>query len=208
MIQRMDRIYANASLTIVAASGEEANTGLPGVSKFHRKQRQEVHADQITLVTVPDGYHDLANSSWATRGWTYQEGYFSPRRLIFTSEQVLFLCNEMYLSESMSCRNPWSLTIPGKVLDFISNYNMDFDDEMDSQPPWQQIEHYSRSYLSYPRDALIAFLGVFNHFESDVAKKSGYQISHIQGIPVVITSEDSLEVYLTFFRLGARKTMT
>jgi hypothetical protein len=35
------------------------------------------------------------SASWFERGWTYQEGVLSRRRLMFTENQVCFQCEEM-----------------------------------------------------------------------------------------------------------------
>jgi hypothetical protein len=41
----------------------------------------------------------IRNSEWATRGWTYQEGVLSNRRLVFTEQQVYWECRGMAVNE-------------------------------------------------------------------------------------------------------------
>ncbi|KAF2729940.1 HET-domain-containing protein, partial [Polyplosphaeria fusca] len=100
-ISQMDRIYNDSQITIVAAAGDGPQYGLPGVSARSRKQQQALEIDGITLAQV---FHRtpraLEAATWTTRGWTYQEGFLSRRRLIFTDHQVSFVCNTMYCAES------------------------------------------------------------------------------------------------------------
>lgn len=100
MIDQMDLVYSNARATIVAASGNSASDGLPGISV----PRHQAHADigETHLVEVSNVVADIMLSKWFTRGWTYQEWYFSRRRLIFTDSEVMFLCNEGKANETGS----------------------------------------------------------------------------------------------------------
>ncbi|KAK5629696.1 hypothetical protein RRF57_005411 [Xylaria bambusicola] len=43
----------------------------------------------------------MNNSEWATRAWTSQEALLSRRCLLFTPDQVYFLCRTTYWSESL-----------------------------------------------------------------------------------------------------------
>lgn len=60
---------------------------------------------------------------------------------------------------------------------------------------WDQIRQYCSREISYPSDALNAFLDILNHYNSETSKKWGYSRSHIICIPVV-QSSDSVDVYL------------
>ena len=100
MIDQMDLVYSNARATIVAASGNSASDGLPGISV----PRYQAHADigETHLVEVSNVVADIMLSKWFTRGWTYQEWYFSRRRLIFTDSEMMFLCNKGKANETGS----------------------------------------------------------------------------------------------------------
>lgn len=185
MIRQMDRIYANASVTIVAAVGNNADAGLPGVSKTHRPRQPEfrVPGTETVLLSIPDGELGLKNSTWAKRGWTYQEGYFSKRRLIFTDDQVLFMCNEVYLPESI--RYPMgtafsALRIPHHLCDLLPDYGESSYRGRPAGKISNEITEYCKRQLSYPSDALTAFLGVFNHHTSNFL---GF--TYFRGIPVL-----------------------
>ncbi|KAF1831034.1 HET-domain-containing protein [Decorospora gaudefroyi] len=58
--------------------------------------------DTLTLVsTMQDPRVTIKNSVWNTRGWTYQEGVLSKRRLVFTEEQVYWECCGMAVCETV-----------------------------------------------------------------------------------------------------------
>ncbi|KAL2130252.1 hypothetical protein VTI74DRAFT_6710 [Chaetomium olivicolor] len=56
----------------------------------------------ILLSTLPSPQHTIRHSVWATRGWTYQEGVLSTRRLVFTPHQLYWECNGMAIHESIA----------------------------------------------------------------------------------------------------------
>jgi hypothetical protein len=71
-IQTMDIIYERALLTIIAASGIDANAGLPGVHPSSRRSNQvieTVHAGVRMTVTYELDDH-LKYSKYTSRGWT------------------------------------------------------------------------------------------------------------------------------------------
>lgn len=49
---------------------------------------------------------DADNSTWNTRGWTLQERALSRRNLIFTEEQVLWVCDGAYFCEETAFEHP------------------------------------------------------------------------------------------------------
>lgn len=71
-INQMDLVYQNAFLTIAAASGRDANVGLPGVRSNTRAVTQEhaMIAPGLELI-VPHSLKALERTVWATRAWTY-----------------------------------------------------------------------------------------------------------------------------------------
>lgn len=92
-VANMDAVYKNAVLTIVAAAGSNADHGLPGVSQPRRCAQTKIRAGNHEYVSITiDPAHQLKTSVYETRGWTYQEYFFSRRRLVFTDSQVYFEC--------------------------------------------------------------------------------------------------------------------
>ncbi|KAJ4387295.1 hypothetical protein N0V93_007884 [Gnomoniopsis smithogilvyi] len=97
----MGEIYGAAVLTLVAAQGSDANTGLVGLdagSRELKQLRQEVWPDLILTASI-DSPGNPADSVWASRGWTCQEQVISKRLLIFTHSQVMWQCPTSYLCE-------------------------------------------------------------------------------------------------------------
>ncbi|KAH0425954.1 immunoglobulin I-set domain-containing protein [Colletotrichum camelliae] len=94
-ISKMDLIYNNAEATIVAAAGPDETYGLPGVNTTTRSKQDVVHVDGTAIFNM--GPHPAVyverESRWWKRGWTFQEGLLSRRRIIFTETQAFFECN-------------------------------------------------------------------------------------------------------------------
>lgn len=192
----MDQIYSSAYITIVAAAGQDVHAGLPGVSRFHRRQLQEAHIGDIHFVQLPrPGLATIMSSHWASRGWTFQECYLSGRRLIFTEDQTLFLCNKSFVAESV---RPQICTAGPLSLQF---------GHLIRRPKWsgntygqllEQVQEYSRRNISCDRDSLNAFLGVLHQWETRLAW-TNEPISHLWGLPIKGTTThgpDSVEIYV------------
>jgi len=102
-IRQMDMIYQGSEVTIVAAAGEDENTGLPGAGSMARKIQPYFSFGALTVIsTMPHPHQVIKGSRWMTRGWTLQESILARRRLVFTDEQVYFECNAMNCFESIS----------------------------------------------------------------------------------------------------------
>jgi hypothetical protein len=68
-IQSMDRVYKGAFATIVAASGNGANSGLPSVGLVSRKAQPAALVNGIQLIsTLPHISTALEGTTWMTRG--------------------------------------------------------------------------------------------------------------------------------------------
>src|SRR5256885_3809908 len=110
-IPRMNTIYSQALLTIVAAAGDDANAGLPGLRPGTRVEQVSLDAQGVTLLRAlhaePNDFdHYLSYTTWNSRGWTMQERALSRRALIFTSQQVHWECEASSWCEEAS----WEIT--------------------------------------------------------------------------------------------------
>jgi hypothetical protein len=111
-LKYMESIYRGAFLTVVAANGSHAGTGLPGfsgglfkynqdMSQFQQQARESStrrksyqRPEKFILSGLPPSFEgSVDRSTWNSRAWTYQERLLSQRLLIFTNEQVYFQCN-------------------------------------------------------------------------------------------------------------------
>ncbi|KAI0597392.1 heterokaryon incompatibility protein-domain-containing protein [Biscogniauxia sp. FL1348] len=108
-IAAMDQIYSRAYLTIVAAGGEHANSGLPGIhpGSRHVLQHSAMYSESLNLVSIlPDASTAADGCKWNTRGWTYQERVLSHRCLIFVNDTVYFQCNKAVWGEDYRAEYP------------------------------------------------------------------------------------------------------
>jgi hypothetical protein len=182
-IRNMDLIYRGAKLTIIAAAGEDPSFGLPGVSSTSRTPQPMLQVKGHLLISLPDPSAELSSSKWASRGWTYQEGLLSRRRLVFTRSQVFFQCMNMHCWETIS--TPLHILHTKDLKRF-----RDCISGCRAFPPRgigksltdvvQTIGEYSQKDLSFEHDTLNAVLGVLHAF-----KRAGVLANHISGIPIV-----------------------
>jgi hypothetical protein len=90
-VAKMDQIYADAVVTVVAVAGENPEYGLPGVSHTQRCKQPIAVMGKYHLLSLPQSpQQDILSSKWASRGWTFQEAKLSRRTIFFTDEQILF----------------------------------------------------------------------------------------------------------------------
>ena len=99
----MSTIYSGAWATIICLSGKSACCGLPRVGTLQGvvPQRSYNMCGKTLLSVMPTLDQQISWSTWGSRGWTYQEGLLSPRRLFFTNHQVYFECNSVQCCESL-----------------------------------------------------------------------------------------------------------
>jgi hypothetical protein len=90
LIPYIKDIFASATLTLVAASGNGAHFGLPGSPHTAREGEEplkldpqtEIGGDVLQLLAEQPSFNALLNGSvWHTRGWTFEEEVFSRRLL-------------------------------------------------------------------------------------------------------------------------------
>ncbi|ETS02379.1 HET-domain-containing protein, partial [Trichoderma reesei RUT C-30] len=99
-ISKMDIIYSHAAITFINAASEPQKHGLPGISTISRTQQlQETFKNVAFIQCFPDISTMVKASPWCTRGWTFQEGFFAPRRVIFTEYGTSYLCHRMHCLE-------------------------------------------------------------------------------------------------------------
>ncbi|KAF6824612.1 tol protein [Colletotrichum musicola] len=173
-IAKMAAIYSGADLTIVAAS---EHNGLPGVGETPRKLEGAVNISDCTVFRrATDWRREIVSSIWNTRGWTYQEGALSRRKLYFADTQVMLECKAGFRCE----------TGAGQV-------SRDVVEETPSLPPGETIKTigvrdftnhvtgYSTRSLTFESDTLHAIDGVLQTFR---AKHLG-GVHSLWGIPSI-----------------------
>ncbi|PQE03605.1 hypothetical protein CJF30_00006291 [Rutstroemia sp. NJR-2017a BBW] len=183
-ICQMDMIYASAQVTIIAAGSEDPNRGLHGVRGTLRIPQLVLPLGNHRIVSslVHQSVNVISRSKWATRGWTYQEGLLSTRRLVFSEDQVRFECNSMHCSEAIH--------LPLEEMHDKKTGKMDlyapigaFQWKDFAIQPWDfmnYVSQFSRRKLSFPTDALNAMRGIFNNLE-----KGRYPVFQLMGVPIM-----------------------
>ncbi|KAJ4354417.1 uncharacterized protein N0V89_006153 [Didymosphaeria variabile] len=219
LISKMDIKYRGADLTIAAAAGHDENFGLPGVGNTTRKKQAIVELNSCTILsTGPDPASETENSRWRSRGWTFQEGLLSRRRLIFTEHQSWFECCEGGWMEALGgpelLNNPDEArctsgkigrSLDGRLLSYHLTSTPLMADPNDRviASRLDQFAHivgkYSQRDLTFDTDSLNAFAGVSRHL-----RDSHPQLSHIFGIPYMVPSNaplalGSAEKYMFYF---------
>jgi Heterokaryon incompatibility protein (HET) len=163
-ISQMDKIFAGALLTIIAA-GSTAAHGLPGIAPGSREISQPYVrvGDKLAIMRCLTLHeqHRLQDSEWNQRGWTFQERYVSRRCLIFTEKQVYWKCqmgiwNEENVFEPPRPRH-WAM---GRSFACCDQYEEDEVFTKDSMA--NLVSQYSTRKFTFPRDALDGLAGILH----------------------------------------------
>ena len=163
----MDLLYKSATLTIVAAAGGDAWSGLPGVLHGYRSQLQFTESvDGITIVTALTDYMGaVRGATWSKRAWTLQERNLSPRLLVFTLKQVFWECNKAAWSEELQLE-----CFDHQIRLETDHSNANFKKPSRDLSPVQRyallLEQYTPRELTNQYDALNAVQGLLNDLES------------------------------------------
>jgi hypothetical protein len=151
-IRNMAYIYANAYLTIVAASGD-ANAGLRAVTQKQPKGSRTGAKSHDEL---------LLASRWNTRAWTLQELLYSRRALFVFEETITWECHCDLWQGSSSSKFKLLRSTRHACQNRISSGAYGFQ-----HGPWPDLDEYARlameyssRRLTYVEDTERAFLGV------------------------------------------------
>lgn len=202
---QMDAVYGRAHLTLIAAAGQDAESGLPGVCSPHMPFLR--HGNVCLVPCYPKTPKQSINASrWATRGWTYQEALLSRRRLVFTQDLIYFECNQM------SCwRAKW---LPSLGLDSDTGLEKELKARSGKGPAvWNasirnnddttaakgqlldSIRAYTKRNLSYASDSLNGFRGILNHYRT----LTGGKLRDLWGLPYEEDEPSSLVPSLCWY---------
>jgi hypothetical protein len=181
-ISQMDSIYANARITIIAAT-KVSETGLPGTGSTLRKNQPSLSIRGLKIAsTLPHSRYLVDQSKWVTRGWTYQEGILSKRRLIFTDSQVFFECNGMHCVESLilpvdamhsKTKARFRTTVPSGAFDWKTPGT-------DPYRIMSYISAFGKRELTFVEDRINAMRGIFHAFE-----RCWMPVHQFVGVPIV-----------------------
>jgi hypothetical protein len=210
-IQSMDEIYQHSVITVVAAAGSDPHYGLPGIGTTPREGQPCVKVGDRTLVYTPYVRKEILNAKWNSRGWTYQEGLLSRRKLVFTNTQVCFQCNAMHCPESI--RAPLTGLYTYKNIRMRDNVGISkvFPLRGLGKSPndlERRLNEYLQRSLTFESDILDAFKGVIAAFE----RRFPFEFQSLCGIPIVTQKVffgsdqvDALVTSLSWVSIGSHK---
>lgn len=180
-INNMSLVYSQAYLTIVAASGDDCDSGLPSVQAREPIQKT-FQAGDLNMGTVFLSLkQELVKSKWNSRAWTLQEYTLSCRCLVFTPREVFFCCAEGirredvngYLVEGIPRQDLFIMPV---VRDSFLWNNL--PSKIFAQVYSPLVEHYATRDTSYASDILKAFSGITGALEKPI-----YLGGFVAGIP-------------------------
>ena len=171
-IARMDQIYANALLTIIATSGNDANAELPGCRLYQREEIQDIVSlpkfnIRTLICKLEESRSPFKTATWASRAWTMQEIICSSRCLIFTDHQVYWRCQSAVWLEEIALESAASTDLeilplavrdrfPSKKLNYHKYFQFFAD----------LLGNYMRRQLTFQSDTLNAFSGLCNRISA------------------------------------------
>ena len=171
-VDRMDKIFEGACITIVAASGLNSWAGLPGVRKNTRSASQQacsIDGETFLSCSVPID-NLMAHVGWNRRAWTLQELIFSKRLLIFAQENMYWACNreqwceDTHLEDDELFELLSTSNLNGAVFLKSAINRMTYSGRMNEFFPQyiSLVQRYTQRKLTHGEDTLRAFSGIMH----------------------------------------------
>ncbi|PGH18622.1 hypothetical protein AJ79_00401 [Helicocarpus griseus UAMH5409] len=178
-IEAMDDVYSSALLVLVAAYGDHMDFGIPGVGRLRRKvvQRSEEVAGLRVTNVIREVEDDPVNV-WDSRGWTYQEGVLSRRRLCFTNTRAFYECERSIFHED------WFNAETSRD-ELVSSRLVIAEDASRFKSFARHLRHYTSRNLTHRSDAYAALYGISSSLYKDSAVNGTNLSMMISGLPRV-----------------------
>lgn len=126
LVKKMHLIFEEASFTIVAAGGQDANTPLVGLFSPRSPEpagKLILSMGSITLSPARPALPDLlAETTWIKRGWTFQEDVLSRCCLYFTATEVFYSCRHHLLEYRLPYRGYYNSFGYGRFSEWRESY--------------------------------------------------------------------------------------
>jgi heterokaryon incompatibility protein (HET) len=201
-IPKMRDIYSHSVVTIIAASGSNAEAGLPGIRESILRSEQyffqfgksfRLGDYGIGMMMDPAKSRDwdyLTGSPWSGRAWTFQERLLSKRILVFTPDLIYWECQQAMWREDCFGELPSGLPklfAPSFGDDSFWNHlkisTLWGSHPFDAVNTYRQIiSHYTSLQMSCQEDGLNAIAGILSILE----KRSGH--GFFWGLPTAFFS--------------------
>ncbi len=169
-INSMASIYANAYTTIIAADGKDANHGLRGIGGGAKPRNIDCGIIRFQngneMIAHRPSVWDPEDTTWGSRGWTFQEGLFSRRILVF-SGLVSWVCRSAIWEEQINSPTE-------DVAYAIRHRQTPHQLRIAAQAPtWPDLEgwaghvrEFNHRKLAFDKDVVNAFSGATSVFNS------------------------------------------
>ncbi|KAF8849933.1 HET-domain-containing protein [Acephala macrosclerotiorum] len=192
-IASMSQIYGFSFITLVAASAASVHGGIPGLRKGSRSAEQKevvvvpaTNVDDnckalvgLSLMTTLQPVssitdHYLDQTVWNSRGWTMQERALSRRVLVFTHEQMYWVCREATFCEESYFENDLlrfnrfhDNALEQTLQHSFRNFYEPENEELRVWKVYQRlVAGYTRRTFSFQGDAFAAFLAILQGLSS------------------------------------------
>ncbi|RYP39055.1 hypothetical protein DL766_000597 [Monosporascus sp. MC13-8B] len=175
----MHEIYANARLTIVAATGSSAHAPLLDIDPNILSNLYHPIGSHQFCLDRPEFQHVVNFTTWFTRGWTLQELICSARLLYFMPERTYYSCSTGSWSEDF----PLDPAMPAEIYEQYFRDDdpkgISFSGKEDASDCYTtMVEKLSIRHFTKNEDVLKALSGMYSMF---VLNKLG---SAASGIPI------------------------
>lgn len=191
-IGNMANIYSYSLITIIAATGTNADSGLCGVTAPRAGWQTEIHVPvpktdvPMSLATSLNEIRDedanfLTGTIWSTRGWTFQERELARRVIVFTEKQVYWVCEDAISIEETDmdtcpdnvARCDWDQMKEPRALTVLKVKSQHKEQERANNSKFYHdaynfakcVEYYQRKNLTNQGDAFDAFSAILQSIE-------------------------------------------
>ena len=180
-INRMWSIYRGAWVTLIALSGDSAETGLPRMSHKKIFPQAQCKIKGKTLVgLMPTLSQQVWQCRWGHRAWTLQEGLLTPRSLFISDHQAYYDCAATQCCESLDETRSWGHNLSTSSTPAEEQYLPWMERQVGSgglrirlderskrlEQMGLNLNLYSYRTMTYDTDALRAFDGILQKFNN------------------------------------------
>lgn len=161
-LNNMASIYGEATVTIIAKDGYNSSYSLRGVPG---SLARNLHQDIFKLASgreaiVHPWTVDKKPNPWASRGWTFQEELFSPRKLIFEGQMIRWECSMATWHEDNDFNTIVECNDPDESYLSQASYYLFTKQNPDIEAFGQLLVVYNKREFTYSADTLNALNGI------------------------------------------------
>jgi hypothetical protein len=171
-IGSMAGIYASSYCTIIAGNGWDANHGLRGTQGVTDPRN-------LSTFTKNDVQENLQpfSSIWYSRGWTFQEMVFAPRKIMFQYQLAMWECKECSWHEMSLSKHPSPLSsFKPKINPPLLPFSLFSKSGLEQYVKY--VTNYTNRRLTYGEDGLRAIFSLLS------VLASSFSGGFISGLPV------------------------